>query len=110
MVVLKKVRGSTLMETLISSVLIVVIFMVASLIMNNMFSNSIRNDTRAITAHLNELEYLSISDKLKVPYMDEYDGWDISIKKGKNGRYDEVQFLAHNQITNKTIIRSSYCK
>ena len=40
MVVLKKIKASTLMETLVATVLIIVVFMAASMILNNMFLNA----------------------------------------------------------------------
>jgi len=78
MVVLKKIKGSTLMETLVATVLIVVVFMIASMILNNLFSNSIKSNTRVIDAHLNELEYFYTSDKLSLPYYDDFKSWQIS--------------------------------
>ena len=62
MVILKKIKASTLMETLVASVLIVVVFMISSMILNNLFSNTIKSNTRAIEAHINELQYLYINE------------------------------------------------
>ena len=39
--VLKRIKGSTLMETLVATVLIVVVFMMASLTLNALFSTTI---------------------------------------------------------------------
>ncbi|MEM1003022.1 MAG: hypothetical protein AAGH46_10280, partial [Bacteroidota bacterium] len=63
------------METLIATILIMVIFMLSSLILNNLFSNAIKNDTRGITAKLNQLEYECLNDEILAPYEDEYDKW-----------------------------------
>ncbi len=83
MVVLKKIRASTLMETLVASVLIVVAFMLASMILNNLFSSNIKSNTRSIETHLNEMEYLYVNDKIVVPYNDVFGQWHISIEKYK---------------------------
>jgi hypothetical protein len=106
MVVLKKIKASTLMETLVATVLIVVVFMISSMILNNLFSNSIKNNTRAIDAHLNELEYLYANEKIIIlPYHSDFKDWNISIallkEKGKN----MIVFDAINRNANKTIKR-----
>ena len=68
MVVLKskyKIKGSTLMETLVATVVIVIIFMMASLILNNLFSNTIKNNTQSIDSYLNELQYKKQNDHFR---------------------------------------------
>ena len=104
MVVLKKIKASTLMETLVATVLIVVVFMMSSLIMNNLFTNTIKNNTRSINNHLNELEYLFINNELKVPYLESYKNWEITIKESGNNTH-LILLEAINEKTNKTIIK-----
>ncbi|WP_422106020.1 type IV pilus modification PilV family protein [Winogradskyella sp.] len=106
MVILKRVKGATLMETLIATVLIMVIFVVASLILNNLFSNRIKHNTRSITAKLNEIEYLYINDKLSLPYHDDYDGWAIDVVQSKN--QEEVNLRATKKHPSKTIEKLIY--
>ena len=101
MVVLKKIKASTLMETLIATVLIMVIFVVASLILNNLFSSNIKNNTRAITAKLNEIEYLYINDKMVLPYYDDYENWIISVENGASSK--KVMIKAINSNTDRRI-------
>lgn len=96
------------METLVSTVLIIVIFMVSSLILNNLFSNTVRNNTRSIATHLNELEYLYLNEKLLIPYMDDYDGWTISVTKENINNSNVVEFLAVNPTTHKVVKINSY--
>lgn len=104
MVILKKVRASTLMETLVASVLIVVVFMISSMILNNLFSNVIKNDTRAIDGYLNELQYLYRHHKLTVPYQDDFNHWHVSIMSHKEKEADRVVFEALNN-NNKKITK-----
>ncbi|OUS03129.1 hypothetical protein A9Q86_01545 [Flavobacteriales bacterium 33_180_T64] len=108
MVVLKKIKGSTIMETLIATVLIIVIFMLSSMILNNLFSSTIRNNTRLITSHLNELEYLYHNDKLSIPYQDDYQDWTIAILKKKQDNLDVILFSAYNLTTKKTVELMTY--
>ncbi|AUP79699.1 hypothetical protein [Flavivirga eckloniae] len=103
MVVLKKIKASTLMETLVATVLIVIVFMISSMILNNIFSNSIKSNTREIDAYLNELEYLYKNEKLKLPYYDDLGDWKISIiTLNTSSSYKSVEFEALHIITNKT--------
>lgn len=96
------------METLIATVLIMAIFMVASLILNNLFSNSIKSNTRGITAKLNELEYLYINGKVTLPYYDDHGQWTIVIESIKNS--ESVIINASQVSTDKTIEKTIYGK
>ena len=101
MVILRKIKGSTLMETLIATVLIMVIFIVASLILNNLFSNSIKNNIRGISAQLNEIEYLYINDKMSLPFYDDFNGWEIAVERVN--KTDTIHVNALNNSTGNTI-------
>lgn len=108
MVVLKKINASTLMETLVATVLIIIVFMISSMVLNNLFSNSIKNNTRAIETHLNELQYLYMNKKLAIPYYDEFKSWNISIEMFKENGETQVFFEAINTNTNKTVEKLCY--
>lgn len=103
MVILKKAKGSTLIETLIATVLIVLIFMVASSVLNNLFFNTIKNDNFKIKAHLNELQYLYINKKIKLPFTEEIDNWSIDITQSQNDAIHYINIEAYNKNTGKTV-------
>ncbi|MHA7843219.1 MAG: hypothetical protein ACX93I_07870 [Winogradskyella sp.] len=94
------------METLIATVLIMVIFVVSSLILNNLFSNSIKNNTRGITAKINEVEYQYKNDKITLPFYDAYKTWKINIEMTDNR--EKVNINAKNTQTNKTVKKTIY--
>lgn len=106
MVILKEIKGSTLMETLIATVLIMVIFIVSSLILNNLFSNSEKNNTRGITAKINEIEYLCRNGKIVLPFYDDYDFWEIKVEATNDSEL--VNINATNTKTSKTVIKTIY--
>ncbi len=81
MAILKKIQAATLVEVLTASVLIMVVFMIASLSFNNVFSNQIKRDHSAIQNRVKQLEYLLIHDKIKLPYAEDFDNWEIIITK-----------------------------
>ena len=93
------------METLVATVLIVVVFMLASLILNNVFSKTIKNNTNAIEAQLNELRYLQWHNQLEIPYYDDFGVWQISIEKLTNNNLNTIEFEAVNDETNTTILK-----
>lgn len=105
MAILKKMKSSTLMETLVATVLIVVVFMISSMILNNLFYNTIKNDTRAIETHLNELQYLYRHDKLILPYHDDFKAWKVSIASLKENGKIFIVYEAVNRNTTKTLER-----
>ena len=81
MAILKKIRGATLVETLISSVVIVAVFLVGSISLSNIFHSSVLNDDFSYRNRIKELEYLGIHDKLDLPFYEETNDWGIAIEK-----------------------------
>ncbi|GAA4234248.1 hypothetical protein GCM10022291_13250 [Postechiella marina] len=79
--------------------------MIASMILNNLFSNSIRSNTRLIDAHLNELQYLYINDNLQLPYSDDYNSWEVTINSYTERESTIVLIEAFNRNINKTITK-----
>jgi len=79
MVILKKIRAATLVETLTASVLIIIVFMIASLSFNNIFTNHIKRDHSSIANRIKELEYQILHNKLIIPYTEDFGNWEIEI-------------------------------
>lgn len=105
MVVLKKVKSATLIEALVATVLIVIIFIVASLVLNNLVLNTFSKNTHAIENRMNELEYDTQNNNLKLPYQENYKGWDISINFEKNSTKKILSILAVNSSSKKEILK-----
>ncbi|MFD0862235.1 hypothetical protein ACFQ1M_08435 [Sungkyunkwania multivorans] len=105
MVILKKIKAATLMETMVATVLIMVVFLVVSLIMNNLFSNAIKNDTRHLEYRLNELEYLHQTGELELPYTESLNQWNINITKFDEKNVKYIEFEATQVETQKKLIR-----
>jgi Tfp pilus assembly protein PilV len=103
MVILKKVKSATLIETLIASVLIVVVFLMASLVINNIFFNTFYQKKGQATTRLDELEYQYIHSVIQLPYNEELENWYIEIIHLKTNNL--IEFKAQNKITKKEIIR-----
>ena len=106
MVVLKKIKGSTLMETLVASVLIVIIFMLASMILNNLFSNNIKNNTNGIENKLNELHYKYLKNAISIPYSDNFEKWKLSIETINENGKQRIEFEAFNTETKKRLTKT----
>ncbi|WP_239021951.1 hypothetical protein [Pontimicrobium aquaticum] len=90
------------METLVASVIIITVFILASMILNNLFSNTIKNDKRAINVYLNVLEYKYINNKIDLPFFDDFKNWQISLTKDKE-ETRTVSLSATHKATNKQI-------
>jgi hypothetical protein len=63
-----KIKGSTLMETVIATVIILAVFVVASLILNTTYKGVVQNDTFSIDNRLEELFYLAKHAQISIPY------------------------------------------
>jgi len=89
-------------EVLTASVLIMVVFMIASLSFNNVFSNQIKRDHSAIQNRVKQLEYLLIHDKIKLPYAEDFDTWEIIIIK--EGDAAMVSYTRNSLEHKKTLV------
>lgn len=107
MALLKRITAATLMETLVATVLIIIVFMVSSFTLNNLFSNTIKNNTQGIENYLNELEYFSRNGKINIPFHDYYSGWEIKIDE-ELGRIKTIIIKADNRNFSKGIERKFY--
>lgn len=93
MVILKKLKASSLMETLTASVIITVVFMIASFSFNNIFLNTIKSNDEQLGNRISEIEYLGIHDKLDFPFYEKGAYWIIIIEKKEDYYLVEVQNL-----------------
>lgn len=106
MVVLKKIQASTLMETLVSTVLIVIIFMISSMLLNNMFANSVRYNTHFMSEHLHELQYRYQNNELQPPYQEELAVWEIQVFEEHREGMMMVVFEATNTQNKKELTKT----
>jgi hypothetical protein len=84
MAVLRKIKASTLMETMVATVLIVVIFMISSLILNALFSAQVNGNLQPIKSRLDQLEYQYANQQINLPYYEEWKTWHITISASQN--------------------------
>lgn len=110
MVVLKqfkniRLKASTLVETLVASVIIIVIFTIASLTLNNIFSSNIKGNLNNVENHLNKLEYLYHNNKIKYPYQEDFEDWDIQLVSSKENEVSYIFFKATRSNSKKIIYR-----
>lgn len=103
MVVLKKIKASTLMETLVATILIIIIFTMASLLLNSLFSNSIQGNNHKLLTHLEKLEYQYKNGIIEIPYFEELDNWNVEVVKENSGISTYLVVEAINKKTNKHI-------
>lgn len=103
MALLKKIKASTLMETLVATVLIIVIFMMASLILNTMFSSTLQRNTSAISERLQRLEYEYKNGIIEIPYYETWDAWEIEILGEHSSTIEFMVMQASNKKTDKII-------
>jgi len=100
MVILKKIRASSLVETLTASVIIVVIFMITSFSFNNVFLNTIKSDDEQLTNRIREIKYLTRYERIKFPLYEEGEYWVISAEQKPGAVYFAVQNLRNKKKKN----------
>lgn len=101
MAILKKIKSATLIESLVATVLIVVVFIVASLILNNLLFNTFSRNTHAVEQRMFELEYRFNNKQLQLPYQEEFQNWDITIKRTQLENKTWVHSIAINRSNQK---------
>lgn len=73
----RKLSGSTLMETMVSTVLLVVIFMVSSMILSNLFQNHLQIERQQVQHRMEVLAYQYRHDQLHPTHSEEINHWRI---------------------------------
>ena len=86
-----KLRGATLLETLVATVLILVIFLVSGLIINNLAKNTIQNNHHSIEVELKRLGYFGLHQKISLPYSAEFKNWNIEVTKNADLNSIEIE-------------------
>lgn len=94
------------METLVATVLIVIVFMISSMLLNNLFSSSIKGKTHSVRERIHELRYRYGNSGLQLPYYDEMDGWEISVENGKSAGIAVVTFRAEKKGVDRSIVET----
>lgn len=105
--VLKRLKSATLVEALIATVLIVVIFIVSSLVINNLLLNGFNNNTTEIENRLYQLEYELQNKKIKLPYTENFNDWNIAINKitATSSDKNNIELIAQKNLSTKKIIK-----
>jgi len=93
------------METLVATVLIVIIFMISSMLLNNIFSNSIKGKSHFVTERLHQLKYKFRNENLKLPHYENVNEWEFSIHPEMKEGINVLIFKAENSFTQKSITR-----
>jgi uncharacterized protein YpmB len=91
MVILKKLKASSLLETLTASVIIVILFMIASFSFNNVFLNSIKSDDTSLKNRIQEITYFLKHDELNLPFYEDEEYWTISGERKGDKAYFKIQ-------------------
>jgi len=108
MALLKCIKGSTLMETLVATVLIVVVFMITSLLLNSLFANSQKFKAGNKEAYLHELQYRYQQQQLSLPWHEETDFGEVAvfseIENGVNTVVFEIREKESNQYKRVTLV------
>lgn len=97
MVILRKLKASSLLETMTASVIIVIVFMVASFSFNNVFLNTIKSNTTTLYSRLDEIKYLTENENIALPFYEEKQYWIITGEKKQEGVYFKISNLRNNR-------------
>lgn len=102
----RKVKASTLMETLVATLLLIMVFGIASLTVNTLFGNTVKYNTRPVITYMNELEYRYRHGGVPLPYTETYEHWEIHVSgEVQEGMY-RITFEAVGPESQKTLTKT----
>jgi len=81
MVILKKIKGSSLIETMVATVLIVLIFMISSMVLNSLLAQSAKANTQLLVERMIALEYQYKNNPFPLPYENTNEDWKAYVYK-----------------------------
>ncbi|AUC13866.1 hypothetical protein BTO06_01280 [Tenacibaculum sp. SZ-18] len=105
MVILKKVKASSLNEVLVATVIIITVFAIAmSVLVNLMKTLNLKNnsDQRVV---LNELIYMYQNDQLKTPYYVNNSKYNISVVEEIDKAVNWITFEVTTKRNNKSLVK-----
>lgn len=92
-----KLKGNTLVETLVGTAIILIVFSIAVLTLNRLYLLTFKHNTIRLDNQINKLIYLERNDKLELPYQESFNDWEITLYK--NG--DSIKIEANNSNNNQ---------
>ena len=97
----KKIKASSLVETLVASVIIMIVFGIAMATISNTLERSVKSSTSLIDKELNKLVYLYQNEKIQAPDLIDFDMWSIDLKKESEDGLNYVVFQANHKNNSK---------
>lgn len=76
-----KITSSTLIETLVSTVILIAIFTISILALNTIYKSVITNNLFFVENRLDTLKYDYNNGLIALPYIEDYEGFQIEISK-----------------------------
>lgn len=104
----QKLKGSTIVETLVASVIIIIVFTVATVILNNVFRNSIQKDDSALQNKLQKVVYQEKHQNMRLPIEKNDEKWEIISYKREDADLSLLQIEAKPKLTGKPIIKTMF--
>jgi oligoribonuclease (3'-5' exoribonuclease) len=102
----KKVKASSITETIAATSIIIIVFTIAIFSINNILKNSIENDTSAIEREIEKLTYQSRYKKIETPNVLDLEKWVIQISKTKKEGVRLLSFEAINKSSKKKVTKT----
>lgn len=100
-----KLKGSSLTEVIVATVIVVLILGIAMATINNTLFSSVKDKGHFIENELNQLIYEYKNRAIKLPYHNEVKDWLIQTIEVKEKNGSSIIFKASNKKSNKSIIK-----
>jgi len=105
MVILKKIKASSLNEVLVATVIIVLVFGIAMAILSNLLRSIHKRDNYEQNTVLHELIYQYNTNALQLPYVSSDGKFSYDIHKEKENNVEWIHFEITAKKNNKKLIK-----
>ena len=99
--IVHKIKASSLVEAITSTVLLMIVFTLAIMSISNVLERTVKNNTSDIDKELLRLEYLYRNGKVQVPDTYGFKSWNIDLSKEKENELSFVVLKAISKNSSK---------
>ena len=99
MALLKRLKATTLMETLTAVLIVVLVFGIASLSLQNIYGAEVKNNDDVLRNRLKELKYQAQHNNLTYPFMEDNDKWNIYIENKTSNKVVTINWKKGQETT-----------
>lgn len=102
----KKVKASSITETIAATSIIIIVFTIAVFSINNVLKNRVESDTSEIEREIQKIAYQNRYEKIETPNVLDIGNWLLHVSKTKKESVSVLLFEATNKLSKKKVTKT----